>query len=304
MEYGLVLRYGTASAGQVALNLLGTNNRFTPAFEATGRIIFTASDGEILEVTIGNADMDEPYVWTPTNSAEVAAFANHVRGLTDHNATLTLTDAPATTVPSVPAAPTVTAQSSLGISAAWIAPDDGGSPITAYNLRYKRTVDTVWITLVNVTSPSSITGLAASSEYEVQIEAVNAVGSSGYGSSGMATTPAAPALQLALSARAGLPTVAFNARAVAPPPPLQLAMTSRAGLPTAAFNLRYIAPLLTLSDWDDTGLDVEFAALLEASAPGTTGNNFYAEFVQGRLWHTYRRRVGSGSRGNSHQPCA
>ena len=35
-----------------------------------------------------------PYSWTPANSAEVIAFANHVRGLTDHDATLTLTDDP------------------------------------------------------------------------------------------------------------------------------------------------------------------------------------------------------------------
>ena len=43
---------------------------------------------------IANADMTEPYWWTPTNSAEVIALANHVRGLTDQNATLTLTDDP------------------------------------------------------------------------------------------------------------------------------------------------------------------------------------------------------------------
>ena len=44
--------------------------------------------------------MTEPYGWVPVNSAEVIAFANHVRGLTDNNATLTLTDDPATVAPS------------------------------------------------------------------------------------------------------------------------------------------------------------------------------------------------------------
>ena len=33
----------------------------------------------------------ETYDWTPTNSAEITAFVTHVRGLTDGNATLTLT---------------------------------------------------------------------------------------------------------------------------------------------------------------------------------------------------------------------
>ena len=49
---------------------------------------------------IANADMTEVYNWTPTNSAEVITFANHVRGLTDQNATLTLTDDPPAVAPS------------------------------------------------------------------------------------------------------------------------------------------------------------------------------------------------------------
>ena len=72
----------------------------TAVFEATGRIIFIASDDETLEVMIANADMAEPYQWTPTNSAEVTAFATHVLSLTDRDATLTLTDDPATIAPS------------------------------------------------------------------------------------------------------------------------------------------------------------------------------------------------------------
>ena len=39
---------------------------------------------------IADADMSEPYQWTPTNSAEVVAFVLHVKGLTDQDATLTL----------------------------------------------------------------------------------------------------------------------------------------------------------------------------------------------------------------------
>ena len=89
--------YGPFVGGDATVNLTTANDRFTAAFEATGRIIVTASDGETLEVTIADADMSEPYSWTPTNSAEVLTFANHVRGLTDRNATLTLTDDPPAT---------------------------------------------------------------------------------------------------------------------------------------------------------------------------------------------------------------
>ena len=34
------------STNAVSISILGTNRRWTPEFEATGRIIFTASDGE------------------------------------------------------------------------------------------------------------------------------------------------------------------------------------------------------------------------------------------------------------------
>ena len=80
------------TTGLVTVSITGGNNRFTPEFEATGRFIFEASDGEMLEITIGNADMSEQYEWTPTNSVEVIAFVNHVRALADKTATLTLTD--------------------------------------------------------------------------------------------------------------------------------------------------------------------------------------------------------------------
>ena len=79
-------------SGQVFISIVGTNNRFTPAFEASGRIIFEASDGELLEVTIGDADISEPYMWVPSNSLEVVAFVLHIKTLTDQDATLTLQD--------------------------------------------------------------------------------------------------------------------------------------------------------------------------------------------------------------------
>ena len=81
-------------AGQVVLSIVGFNNRFTSEFEAAGRIIIEASDGELLEVTIGDADITEPYQWVTSNVDEVVAFVNHVRALSDRNATLTLTHSP------------------------------------------------------------------------------------------------------------------------------------------------------------------------------------------------------------------
>ena len=88
------LFYAGLFAGLVQIEIVGFNARLTPEFEASGRFIIEASDGETVEITLGGVDMTEAYALTPTNSAEVIAFANHVRGLTDQNATLTLTDDP------------------------------------------------------------------------------------------------------------------------------------------------------------------------------------------------------------------
>ena len=79
-------------AGRVSLAIVGFNRRFTTEFEATGLLTFEASDGETLEVMIADADMTETYAWTPTNSAEVVAFVAHVRGLTDQDVMLTLSE--------------------------------------------------------------------------------------------------------------------------------------------------------------------------------------------------------------------
>ena len=95
----VILRFTNA----VSISILGTNRRWTPEFEATGRLIFTASDGETLEVMIANADMTEPYAWTPTNGAEITLFVAHVRALADHDATLTLTDEPVVVLAVAPA---------------------------------------------------------------------------------------------------------------------------------------------------------------------------------------------------------
>ena len=52
-------------------------------------------------------------------------------------------------------------------------------------------------------------------------------------------------------------------------------------LPEPAVTHTPAVGTLALSDFDDTGLDVETAALLEASAPGTSGNNFYRDSTRG-----------------------
>ena len=86
------LSFAGLSAGKVTIALNPGSTDFTAAFEATGRIIYEASDGDTLEVMIANADMTETYSWTPVNSDEVIAWAARIPSLADKSLILTFTD--------------------------------------------------------------------------------------------------------------------------------------------------------------------------------------------------------------------
>ena len=91
--------------------------------------------------------------------------------------------------PNTPGAPSVSAASSTSLSATWTAPS-GGTP-TSYDLRYKRSTSSTWTTRTGVSSPYTITGLSASTTYNVQVRAKNSGGTSNWSSSGNGTTSTA-----------------------------------------------------------------------------------------------------------------
>ena len=165
---------------------------FSDAMESSGTITYVASDGETLTVT-GISDSTEPYVWIPTEPkrTEVASFADHLAGLSDQSLTVTFNDNSATE-PAQPDAPSLTVASSSSITVAFTDPDDGGSAITSRNVRYRETGTNAWTTLSDETFPYTITGLNSATEYDVQIQAVNAEGSSEWSDAATATTSAEP----------------------------------------------------------------------------------------------------------------
>ena len=211
----------TGLPGRISLNLAGANDRFTDNFEMNGRLRIVASDGETLTVTGGlGGDMSEPYSWTPSNSAEVIAFANHVAELTNQNATLTLQDTPFTTEPAQPDAPSLTVASRSSITVGFTDPDDGGSAITSRNMRYRQTGTATWVTLISQTFPRTITGLSFATEYDFQVQAVNAEGNSDWSDTATATTSAnqAPTVSITTSSQVinGNSTLALAATASDP----------------------------------------------------------------------------------------
>ena len=101
---------------------------------------------------------------------------------------------PATVVvpPAAPAAPTATA-GKRAVTAAWTAPTDGGSPITAYNARAHRASDGTVVKAAKVSgSTRSVTigGLSAGTTYYVTVQATNAAGSSSWSPPSNDATPA------------------------------------------------------------------------------------------------------------------
>ena len=106
-----------------------------------------------------------------------------------------MVEAVPTAAPDAPAAPTVAtgkAQGALDVS--WTAPNDNGSAIIDYSLQYKMSSSPDWTVMTAAVTGMSTTlsGLEASTAYDVQVRARNADGMSPWSKSGMGTTPAPP----------------------------------------------------------------------------------------------------------------
>ncbi len=112
-------------------------------------------------------------------------------------ATVTVTVSDEIELPSAPAAPTVTPEvESLAVT--WTAPDNNGPAITSYDVRYRVGSTGAYTDAADPGTATSltITGLTASTLYEVQVRAVNAEGDGPYSAPGSGTPlpPTAPSL--------------------------------------------------------------------------------------------------------------
>lgn len=89
----------------------------------------------------------------------------------------TTTDA---TVPDTMAAPTVSNATTSGFTVAWVAPNNGGSAITQYNVQVSSDNFATSTTFNDTASPLVITTLAPGKKYKAKVRAVNAIGSGVY----------------------------------------------------------------------------------------------------------------------------
>ena len=106
--------------------------------------------------------------------------------------------------PDQPEAPTLS-PGDTQLAVTWTAPDDNGSPLTGYNLRYQAESDTDWTDHphTGTDTDSTIMNLTNGVAYAVQVQAVNARGESPWSPSATAT----PAAYLSAPAGLSAPTV-------------------------------------------------------------------------------------------------
>ena len=92
--------------------------------------------------------------------------------------------------PGAPAAPTVSAASSSSLTVMWSAPDDGGSAITDYDVRYRADGSGDWTdgSHDGTATTATLTGLGSGTTYEVQVRAANDGGAGPWSPSGSGTT--------------------------------------------------------------------------------------------------------------------
>ena len=142
-----------------------------------------ASSGVLTFVSAPNyedaadADTDNDYVVVVRASSGTGAREKTV----DQTITVTVTDV-GDEAPGAPATPEVSPASVSSLNVSWAVPSNAGPPITDYDYRYRvKSPAGSWTEVTNTTisvTNTTITGLAEGTEYEVQVRATNAEGTS------------------------------------------------------------------------------------------------------------------------------
>ncbi len=157
-------------------------------------------DGSSGALTFADApDYENPTDAVPDNSYVVIVRATSGTGdremTAEQTITATVTDDD-TEAPGAPGAPTLPSETASSLTVNWSAPTNTGPAIADYDVRWRvKTPPGSWTEAEDTTDSTAmtatITGLAASTAYEVQVRATNDEGTGGWSSSGDGTTSAA-----------------------------------------------------------------------------------------------------------------
>ena len=142
-------------------------------------------------------DYEDPTDAEPDNSYVVIVQATSGAGDRALTATqtITVTVTDVAEAPAAPAAPTFPSATASSLTVSWAAPTNAGPAITDYDVRWRvKGSGATWTELEDTTDSTdlsaTITGLAAATEYEVQVRAENAEGTGAWSPSGDGTTNA------------------------------------------------------------------------------------------------------------------
>ena len=198
-------RHPAFTAGSRTLNVAENT---PPNTDVGGPIAATDRDDDTLDYTLEGADAGSFDVLSTSDGGQIrtSASLDHEekssyavtvrvrdgRGGTDAvNVTINVTDIDGE-APETPFAPRVTAVSSTRLQVSWDMPANQGPPITDYDYRYREPSD-AWTEVTDTTitgTTEQITGLAASTSYDVEVRATNAEGTSDWSNPGIGSTNA------------------------------------------------------------------------------------------------------------------
>ena len=139
-------------------------------------------------------DSTEPYGGVVAGSVRtrMAAFITAVQALSPRpNAVITLTVPEA---PDAPAIPVISAIAQTSATATWVLPDDGGAVLSAIDLQWRQGTSGGWteVSLGAAATTYDLTGLTASTQYQVRVRGVNSEGDGAWSPIASFTTSAPP----------------------------------------------------------------------------------------------------------------
>jgi hypothetical protein len=122
---------------------------------------------------------------------DVQLESSNTAGTSAWSATSTLTTA--TTAPNIPSAASLAQGTGSNLTVTWTAPavDSTHNAATGFNLRSSPSGAGTWTTVIGVTSPYTLPGLAAGAAIDMQLESSNAAGTSAWSATSTLATAAA-----------------------------------------------------------------------------------------------------------------
>lgn len=171
--------------GPVAVTIDASGNIFVsdvnPNNGQNGRVEKFAADGTFLSEINSPGSADGQFN-TPTGlvtDLDGNLYISDMAGGSSQSGIISVWHAPI--APSVPLSATTSAPTANSLKVSWQAPAHGTAPLTSYTVRYRvHGSNAAWqtVTLSGTTLSTTLTGLTASTTYDIEVTATNAIGTS------------------------------------------------------------------------------------------------------------------------------